>query len=339
MGRMQEQPPEHSAVPSSPADSVRLAAAQRWAAQCLGLENVALIPVSGDASFRRYYRVQAGNRSVILMDAPPEQENSAAFIDIDRRLRKAGLHAPEILDFDLQLGFGLLEDLGDELYRAHVSSESVDRLFPGLFDLLRRMAVSVDASGLPPYDDNRLQTELDLFTDWYLGRHRERSLAAQEVLAWEQVCAELKRSAAKQPQVFVHRDFHSCNLLYLPGQAPGLIDFQDAVCGPLSYDFISLLWDRYVSWPRDRLEEWMETYRKLLDLDIHPQEWRRWCDLMGLQRNLKVVGIFSRLHYRDGKTGYLEMIPRFYSYLLDVLARYPEFSEFKVLLEQIECAP
>ena len=339
MCRMQEQPSQHPAPQTGETDARRLEAARGWAAQKLGLPGVSLLPVSGDASFRRYFRVRAGARTLILMDAPPELENSSAFVDIAGRLRRAGLHAPEIIDFDLQAGFGLLEDLGDELYRERVSPETAGQLFPTLFTMLSRMAGSVDASGLPPYDHQRLQAELDLFTEWYLTRHRKRPLAGEEIPAWKQLCTELKRSAAEQPQVFVHRDFHSCNLLYLPGEDPGLIDFQDAVCGPVSYDFISLLWDRYISWPRSRLEEWMEAYRQLLGLDVQAEQWRRWCDLMGLQRNLKIVGIFSRLHHRDGKPGYLEMIPRFYRYLLDVMPRYPEFHETCRLLEQAECAP
>jgi hypothetical protein len=145
-------------------------------------------------------------------------------------------------------------------------------------------------------------------------------------------------SATAQPQVFVHKDFHSCNLLRTP-PGPGLIDFQDALRGPLSYDLVSLLWDRYIAWPRERLEGWMEQARQRLGPGIEPAEWVRCCDWMGLQRNLKIVGIFARLHYRDGKRGYLEMVPRFFRYLLEVLPRYPEFRAFQGLLEQTECAP
>ena len=339
MWPMQENPPPQRTAGKSKASSVRLAAAGNWAARQLELETVNLDPVSTDASNRRYFRIQTHAGPLILMDAPPALENSAPFVEIAGRLRNAGLHAPNILRFDLQQGFGLLEDLGEELYRQRLRPDTADQLLPGLFRVLSHMALAVDDSGLPRYDDQCLQAELDLFTDWYLARHRKHPLAAGERDIWNQLCATLKDSAAEQPQVFVHRDFHSCNLVYLHGEAPGLIDFQDAVRGPITYDFISLLWDRYIAWPRNRLESWMETYRVMLGLDIRPEKWRRWCDLMGLQRNLKIVGIFARLHYRDDKQGYLEMIPRFYQYLLDVVPRYPEFSNFQRLLEQTECAP
>jgi aminoglycoside/choline kinase family phosphotransferase len=152
------------------------------------------------------------------------------------------------------------------------------------------------------------------------------------------LCARLIESASQQPQVFVHKDFHSCNLLQTP-RGPGVIDFQDGVRGPVTYDLVSLLWDRYIAWPRERLEDWMLQLRPRLAPSMEAGEWIRCCDWMGLQRNLKIVGIFARLRYRDGKSGYLEMIPRFYDYLLDVLPRYPEFDDFHHLLELPECAP
>ena len=321
------------------ADQARLSQARDWAARQLQQRTVDLVPVSGDASFRRYFRLQTATGTLILMDAPPQHENSESFLDVSRRLRQAGLHAPEILQFDLQQGFGLLEDLGDELYRDVLNPDNVESHFPLLFRVLLQMAEKADCGGLPEYDDSRLQQELDLFVDWYLLHHRQRSMPPAELRSWKALCAELKLSAGQQPQVFVHRDFHSCNLLYREEQNPGIIDFQDALKGPISYDFVSLLWDRYIAWPRTKMEHWMESYLQLLATDVDSATWRRWCDLMGLQRNLKIVGIFARLHYRDGKGGYLEMIPRFYRYLLDVLPLYPEFHDFLELLEQPECAP
>jgi len=322
--------------PSSPKHRER--AAEAWAAEALGLQQVDLQPVSGDASFRRYFRLVAADRSLVLMDAPPEREDSRPFVDIDTRLRAAGLPAPEIVRFDLEQGFGLLEDFGDTLYRDVLDEHSVDDLFPGLFDLLEGFATRVDTDGLPEYDERLLQTELDLFTDWYLQRHRHRPLEGDERSLWVDLCEALIHSARQQPQVFVHKDFHSCNLLQTAG-SPGLIDFQDGLRGPLSYDLASLLWDRYISWPRARLEGWMLELRPRLAPDIEAGEWIRCCDWMGLQRNLKIVGIFARLHYRDNKAGYLELIPRFYGYLLDVLPRYPQFDRFHDLLKQPACAP
>jgi N-acetylmuramate 1-kinase len=316
----------------------RLKEAANWAARALGLSAVRLRPVAGDASFRRYFRLEADGRSLILMDAPPDREDSRPFVDIAQRLRAAGLNAPEIIRFDLARGFGLLEDFGDVLYREIFTATTADELMPGLFEALRRMAAGVDSAGLPAYDPSVLQAEMDLFPDWYLERHRRRPLRGGERALWADLCARLIDSATGQPQVFVHKDFHSCNLLHTP-RGPGLIDFQDGLRGPLSYDLVSLLWDRYIAWPRRRLEDWMEEARLQFGADMAPFEWIRCCDWMGLQRNLKIVGIFARLHYRDGKEGYLEMIPRFYRYLLDVMPRYPEFHDFQGLLEQAECAP
>jgi aminoglycoside/choline kinase family phosphotransferase len=319
----------------------RLNQASVWAAQRLGLAAVSPSPVSGDASFRRYFRIEADGRPLILMDAPPDREDSRPFVDIAARLRAAGLHAPRIVAFDLERGFGLLEDFGDVLYRDLIDEDSIDALLPGLFDVLEGMARHVDCAGLPAYDRSTLQAEMDLFPDWYLERHKRRPFSAGERVLWNDVCGLLLDSAEAQPQVFVHKDFHSCNLLQTP-RGPGLIDFQDGLRGPLSYDLASLLWDRYVAWPRERLENWMETVRGRLAPDIAPARWQRDCDWMGLQRNLKIVGIFARLEYRDGKRGYLDLVPRFYAYLEDVLARYTEheaIADFARLLEHAECAP
>jgi len=317
-------------------DRQRRAAA--WAGQMLGIDAVGLQPVSGDASFRRYFRVAVPAGSVILMDAPPEREDSRPFVDVAARLHAAGLKAPRILGFDLEQGFGLLEDFGDLLYRDVLDSRSAPDLMPGLFDVLERLATRVSSDGLPAYDERVLRPELDLFPDWYLERHRGRLLTGAERGFWAEVCDALIASATRQPQVFVHKDFHSCNLLQTDN-GPGLIDFQDALRGPVSYDLVSLLWDRYIAWPREQLDEWLLELRGRIAADVEPDAWIRWCDWMSLQRNLKIVGIFARLRYRDGKRGYVEMIPRFYRYLLDVLPRYPEFSAFQRLLEEPECAP
>ena len=322
---------------TDPTDQRQLAAAS-WAAEVMDLERVCLVPVSGDASFRRYFRFDGVSRSIILMDAPPDKENSAPFIDIAGRLRTAGLKAPDIIRFDLERGFGLLEDFGDTLYRDIISEESVDDLFPGLFGVLEGMADRVNKSDLPLYSEKTLLQELGLFRTWYLELHRQRPLRNGEVAVWEQVCRLLTESALEQPRVFVHKDFHSSNLLQTTG-GPGIIDFQDGMQGPVSYDFVSLIWDRHIAWKREKLEQWMLDVHTILPVTCSPGEWIRYCDWMGLQRNLKIVGIFARLCHRDGKNGYVEMIPRFYQYLLDVLPIYPEFQKFHLMLEQNECAP
>lgn len=317
----------------------RLAQAQAWL-QATGLEmQSGFRNVAGDASFRRYFRLRVDGQSAILMDAPPPAEDTRPFVDVTSRLRAAGLCAPEILQADLENGFLLLEDLGDDLYRGFLDQGNADDHFPALFDVLRRMAWKVDASGLPEYNARLLRYEMDLFPNWYLDHHRKHMPRSEFDRYWNGFCKQVIGSALEQPACFVHRDFHSCNLLKMPSGDVGIIDFQDAVLGPVSYDFISLVWDRYISWPRPRLEAWMEQFRQMLGVSIEPDQWRRYCDLMGLQRNIKVVGIFARLYYRDGKTGYLEMIPGFYDYLTGTLRRYPEFSDMLELLEQAECAP
>lgn len=320
-------------------DDPRLAQARAWL-QAAGLElQSGFRDIAGDASFRRYFRLCVNGRSGILMDAPPPEEDTQPFVDVTRRLRAAGLHAPKIMQADVENGFLLLEDLGDDLYRGFLDQDNADEHFLALFDVLKRMAREVDANGLPEYGTHLLRFEMDLFPNWYLDHHRPNMPRGVFNRYWDSFCEQVIGSALEQPAGFVHRDFHSCNLLKTPAGGVGIIDFQDAVFGPVSYDFISLIWDRYISWPRSRLETWMEQYRQVLGISIEPDQWRRHCDLMGLQRNIKVVGIFARLYYRDGKTGYLEMIPRFYDYVTATLRRYPEFSDMLELLEQAECAP
>jgi len=295
--------------------------------------------IAGDASFRRYFRLNADGKSRILMDSPPPADDLEPFIDVDRRLREAGLHAPEIVYTDRQNGFLLLEDLGDELYRGLLNEQSVASLFPGLFEVLKDLALTADTTDLPDFDYRKLRRDMDLFPDWYLDRHRKAMPREQFDTIWDDFCVSVIDSALEQPQCFVHRDFHSCNLLRTGSNAIGIIDFQDAVRGPVTYDFVSLIWDRYISWTRPQIESWMEDIRVKLDLDIAAEPWRRYCDLMGLQRNFKIVGIFARLCYRDGKNGYLELIPRFYEYITSTLRLYPEFAGMLEILEETECAP
>lgn len=327
------------AVKAADNPSDRHQAGLHWAERTLGIAQLKSSDVAGDASLRRYFRLFADKQSWVLMDAPPQHEDCRPFVEIAERLSQAGLHAPEIVASDLENGFLLLEDLGNVQLRERLTTNNTDEYFPPLFQLLARMATDVNAEGLSPYDRSRLQEELEWFPRWYLKKHKRISLDCHGWDIWEDLCTRLMASAQTQPQVFVHRDFHSCNLMLAPDGSIGVIDFQDAVCGPISYDFISLLWDRYIHWPRARLEAWMEEFRVMVAPQISPEDWVRSCDWMGLQRNLKVVGIFARLYYRDGKQGYLEMIPQFFSYLTDVLPLYPELESFNSLLEELQCAP
>ncbi len=295
--------------------------------------------IAGDASFRRYFRLTAHGVSRILMDAPPPREDTRPFIDICRRLRSADLHAPKIIHANPVKGYLLLEDLGDELLRNVLHVSNAQEHFPVLLDTLGKVALTVDASGLPIFDGQLLRGEMDLFRDWYIGCHRDTAREIFPDTIWDGFCTKVIASALDQTRCFVHRDFHSCNLIRTNTNTIGIIDFQDAVLGPVSYDFVSLIWDRYIHWPRTAIETWMEEYRQILGLCIDPKQWRRDCDLMGLQRNVKIVGIFARLYYRDHKEGYLELIPHFYKYITSTLHRYPEFFEVLDILESTECAP
>jgi aminoglycoside/choline kinase family phosphotransferase len=325
--------------PTNGQPDARAIAGLAWARTQLERPGLQLEPLAGDASFRRYFRLRDGGDEWVLMDAPPDREDSAPFVDVARRLQAASVPVPTIEAADLSLGYLLLEDLGDTLLRAVLTTDSVDEWFPALFDMLATLAQDVGTDGLPAYDRPRLRDELELFTEWYLGRHKGLLLDCGQLDLWEDLATRLMVSAERQPQVFVHRDFHSCNLLVRGNGALAVIDFQDAVRGPLSYDLASLLWDRYITWPRPRLVAWIESFRRAAAPELDPDDWLRAVDWMGLQRNLKIVGIFARLHYRDGKAGYLDMIPRFWAYVRDTLRRYPEFADFDALLEELQCAP
>ncbi|MFW6340920.1 MAG: aminoglycoside phosphotransferase family protein, partial [Wenzhouxiangella sp.] len=292
--------------------------------------------ISSDASFRSYYRMQHGEQSFVIMDAPPERESVTAFVDITERLRAAELHAPAINAADLTRGFLLLEDLGDQPYHHALTAATADRLFGDATAALLRMQLEVRGTGLPSYDAARLVQELALFTDWFLARHWHIEPTDNELDAWDQVCALLVRWALDQPQLFCHRDFMPRNLL-VSAPNPGIIDFQDAVLGPISYDPVCLFRDAFLSWPAARVDAWLEDYRRAgraagLPLPGSPDLWRRTCDFMGVQRHLKVIGIFARICYRDGKPAYLEDVPRFFGYLEQAIARNPELADLKALL-------
>ncbi|MDX1569379.1 MAG: phosphotransferase [Xanthomonadales bacterium] len=293
---------------------------------------------SEDASFRSYWRVRVGGQRFILMDAPPDKEDSRPFVDVAARLRRAGLHAPEIITSDLTSGFLLLEDLGETLYAEELTPASADTLYGEALAALARMQ-RIDPGGLPLYDRKLLTSEMDLFPDWYLARQLKRPVDEQFRRWWSELQDLLVGNAQEQPQVFVHRDFHCGNLMRCP-DPPGIIDFQDAVHGPVTYDLASLLLDRYVSWPADRLEHWCEQFRQAHASDVAPELWQRWFDLTGLQRNLKVVGIFARLNLRDDKPRYLEWQPRFLGYVRATARRYPECAALESYLEALEpCGP
>jgi aminoglycoside/choline kinase family phosphotransferase len=324
---------------TSPKLDLRVEDARLWISDAFTEVSLDWFAVAGDASNRRYFRGYVDGQTRILMDSPPALENPATFVDICGRLRSAGLHAPEIIMHDLERGFLLLEDLGDELFRDLLDESTSGVLFDEAFAALAVMAGELDTTGLPVFDEDRLYDELNLFPDLYLIRHLDFRLPHRQRLAWRTFCDELVTAALEQPRVFVHRDVHSCNLIRTPENSPGIIDFQDAVAGPLTYDFASLIWDRYIHWPREQLEQWMEQFRQMVAPDTGAEQWVYWCDLMGLQRNLRIVGRFAQLQYSAGKPGYIEMIPAFYRHILEVLPRYPQFAPITEWIGSEKCAP
>lgn len=310
-------------------------------------------PASADASFRSYWRVAMDGRPpLVIMDAPPDREDIAPWLDIGSRLRAAGLHAPAVLAADRRNGFVLMEDLGARTFLPELSDRSVDALYGDALTALLRMQERVDTSGLPPYDRQHLADELELMPEWFLKRHLGFSPSCEEWDVIEAAFTMLIRAALEQPRAFVHRDYHSRNLLVggEPGMenresgtalaSPGIIDFQDAVLGPVTYDLVSLLRDCYIQWPAERVGGWMAAHHQalrsagLLHADVNLDRFRRWFDLMGLQRHLKVLGIFCRLWYRDGKAQYLGDLPRVWHYTLATAGRYPELAGLAALLER-----
>ncbi len=322
-----------------PADP-RLSALVGWVRGVLGPGELAVARASEDASFRRYFRFARGARTYIAMDAPPGREDCRAFVRIARGFRDAGLNVPEVLHEDLEQGFLLLGDLGTELYRDALLDESrVERLYGDALGALVVLQTCTDAArlGLPPYDEALLGRELDWFRRWFLGTHLGLELTGAERTLLDEVFATLIGAALEQPRVCVHRDYHSRNLLVTPTHNPGILDFQDAVLGPVTYDLVSLLRDAYVAWPRPRVEEWVLGYHDLacqsgILREEDEARFLRWFDLMGVQRHLKVAGIFARLYHRDGKDRYLADLPRVLGYLLEVGARRPELGRLHEFL-------
>ena len=310
-----------------------------WARAALNDPAAELERASADASFRSYWRSQSGGQTWILMDAPPDREDIRPWLDIAQRLNRAGLHAPEVRASDADAGFVLMADLGDRLYLPELDEQHADALYGDALDALLTMQAKVDASDLPPYDEQRLVSEMELLPEWFLQRHLGFTPDCLEWDALEIAFRALVNNANHQEQVFVHRDFHSRNLLVCPERNPGILDFQDAVRGPITYDLVSLLRDCYIEWPDERVYQWAEHYRlRLVEAgltQVDAATFRRGFDLMGLQRHFKVLGIFCRLWYRDGKAGYLKDLPLVWEYSRRIGLRYPETAPLIRLIEQV----
>jgi len=318
----------------------RTAARLAWTRATLGDPALQLAPASADASFRSYWRTHHQGHSWIVMDSPPAQEDPQPWLAIGARLAAAGLHVPAVRAHDLQLGFLLIEDLGSALYLPALAEDTVDALYGAAMDALLRMQSHTDVRGMLPYDRAFLQRELELMPEWFLGRHLGQAIDQREQQLMQGAFDLLLHEAMAQPRCFVHRDFHSRNLLVVGDNNPGIIDFQGALLGPLTYDLASLLRDCYIAWDPARVEGWVEGYRLrlqqagLIDASVDRARFLRWFDLIGLQRHLKVLGIFCRLAYRDGKPGYLDDLPRVYRYVIEVASRYPELAALAALLER-----
>ncbi len=298
-----------------------------------------LVPASSDASFRRYFRWEAQGHSFILMDAPPPQENCRPFVAVASLLASAGVNVPEILAEDLDRGFLLLNDLGRQTYLDVIDETNADRLFADAIQALLAFQRLPLPASLPSYDEALLRRELQLFPEWYVQRHLGHQFSAAELQVWERTCRLLIDSALEQPRVLVHRDYMPRNLM-VSEPNPGVLDFQDAVVGPVTYDITSLFKDAFLSWPEARVQGWLHGYwdaARAASIPVHESfdEFQRASDLMGLQRHLKVIGIFARICHRDGKPRYLADVPRFFSYIETVTARRPELAELSALLQSL----
>lgn len=318
-----------------------------WVAQRFPGQDVPVVPASADASFRRYFRLSLPDGTTrILMDAPPEHEDSRPFIKVAALLAKAGLAAPRVLDQDLEQGFLLLTDLGriGYLEALHADLSLADTLIRPVLDTLVRWQLASSAATLPPYDAAMLRRELELFPEWFIGRHLGVTLADNEKLLLERSFKYLINAALNQPKAYVHRDFMPRNLMLVESEqalTPAIIDFQDAVYGPITYDVVSLFRDAFISWDEEQEIDWVVRYwekARAAGLPVRADFgdfWREY-ELMGLQRHLKVLGIFCRLKYRDGKDKYIEDLPRFMRYAKKTAGRYLPLKPLLNLLDKLD---
>lgn len=321
----------------------RLDALHAWLTAVLAGAPFTLAPASADASFRRYFRVTCDGGTRIAMDAPPEREDCRPFVHVAQLMRQAGLHVPEVIAGDMDRGFLLLTDLGDTTYLHALTVDNADALFADALDALVAWQRASRPGVLPPYNQALLQREMDLFPEWYVGRHLGLVLSGAQRQTLAGVTGLLADSALAQATVYVHRDYMPRNLM-LSKPNPGVLDFQDAVYGPIAYDVASLFRDAFISWPEERVLDWTVRYwerakRAGLPVDADFGAFYRAFEWMGLQRHLKVLGIFARIRYRDGKPDYLEDAPRFLVYVHAVCSRYASLAPLARLLDELEQRP
>jgi N-acetylmuramate 1-kinase len=319
----------------------RLHAAQEFVRRSLPDEDFAMAPASSDASFRRYFRVSSADakRTLIVMDAPPEKEDCAPFVKVAHLFAEAGVHVPRVIAQDLAQGFLLLSDLGSTTYLQALATTTPDAIYREAFGALVAIQRASRPGVLPEYDRALLERELRLFPDWYIAKHVKRELTSAQRQALEEVFERILANNLAQAKVYVHRDYHSRNLM-LSEPNPGILDFQDAVYGPITYDAVSLLKDAYVEWDEECALDWLIRYweaaRKAgLPVAQDFAEFHRDYEWMGAQRHIKVLGIFARLYHRDGKDGYLKDMPLVMRYLRATCARYRELNPLLRLLDEL----
>jgi aminoglycoside/choline kinase family phosphotransferase len=319
----------------------RLEQLRSWASSVLDVEHASMVPASEDASFRRYFRFRRhGGGSVIAMDAPPPHEDCSVFVRVAEVLSSAGVNVPKVMAHDFERGFLLLSDFGVSTYLADLDDRNADARYRPALSALVRLQCASRPGVFPEYDEALLRRDVDLFPEWYVTRHLGASLDAAQTSVLNAVVARLLANNLAQPRVYVHRDYHSRNLM-VTEPMPGVLDFQDAVYGPITYDLVSLLKDAYVRWPEERVIDWaicywQEARRARLPVPTDFADFYRDFEWMGVQRHLKVVGIFARLWHRDGKERYLADIPLVLDYLLRAARRYGELAPLARLIDQLQ---
>ena len=330
---------------------LRLEQLEQWLAGRFGARDFTVAPASADASFRRYFRVSRQGQTWIAMDAPPGKEDMGPYIRVSAMLTEVGVNAPRVLHRDEVQGFLLNTDLGSRTYLADLEAGAdAERLYRDAIEALVAIQARAGqhAKELPPYDDALLRREMGLFPEWFCNRHLGLQLSEDEVVGLANTFDTLVAEAMAQPRVFVHRDYHSRNLMVTDGVShaqggrgpnPGILDFQDAVLGPVTYDLVSLLRDSYVAWPIERVHAWIKQFRDSaqrsgVNVGATAAQFQRWFDLMGVQRQLKVLGIFARLYHRDGKAGYLKDLPRTLDYVRQVTKTYRDLDFLTSFIEQ-----
>lgn len=310
----------------------------------LGLQVDSITPASSDASFRRYFRVLCDNSdksSFIVMDAPPDKEDSKPFIHVAQLLLQAQIQAPEVFAVNLEAGYLLLSDLGNKTFFSEINAENASVFYKKASNTLVTLQKNAGTDQLPPYDDALLRRELQLFPEWYLSKHLKYEMTEKETHDLNYIFDQLIENILKQPTVFVHRDFHSRNLMITPQDTIGVLDFQDAVIGPITYDLVSLFRDAYLGWTEEQQVDWVIRYweaakKENLPVNLDFGEFYKDFEWMGLQRHLKVLGIFARLFHRDSKDGYLKDLPLVLSYTEKVSQRYSLFKPLVRILDQAQ---